>query len=86
MSPEEIIKDYIVRELLYDTTDVALLVDDNLLGPGMLDSLNVLQLVHFVEQRFAIQIPQTDVTVTKFGSIGAIVNYIESRREQSSGN
>lgn len=77
MNVEDIIQEYVVRELIYDTSDVTLAVDDNLLGPGLLDSLKILQLVHFVEQRFAIQIPQTDVVPTKFGSISAIVDYLK---------
>jgi acyl carrier protein len=68
------------RELIYDSPDVTLTVEDNLLLSGLLDSLKILQLVQFIEKRFAIQIPQSDVTITKFGSISAIVDYLKQRQ------
>ena len=77
----EIIKDHIINVLMYQDEDIELDYDDNLLAPGLLDSLKILQLVHFVENRFKIQIPQEDVVVTKFGSIEAISNYLRQRQQ-----
>lgn len=82
MNTGDIIREYVERELIYDLPEATLTVEDNLLQSGLLDSIKILQLVQFIEKRFAIQIPQTDVTVTQFGSINAIVDYLNQRKER----
>jgi acyl carrier protein len=80
---KRILKDYITQELMYESNDVVLEEHDNLLGFGLLDSLNILQLVYFVENRFNLQIPQEDVIITQFSSIKGIVDYLEERGKQA---
>jgi acyl carrier protein len=50
------------------------------LATAVIDSLGILQLVMFVEQRFAVHIPDEDVLVENFRSIAALTDYLEKRR------
>ncbi len=44
------------------------------------DSLNMLQLVAFIEQKFAIQVRPIDFAPQNFSSIAAIARYVAARR------
>jgi acyl carrier protein len=51
--------------------------DDDLFGSGILDSLGILQLVMFIDERFSISVPDEDLVFENFSSISAITKYIE---------
>lgn len=53
--------------------------EDDLLMSGVLDSLNVMSLLAFMQQRFDVKVPAEDVIYEHFVTINAIVNYLESR-------
>jgi acyl carrier protein len=56
--------------------------DTKLLDEGVCDSLGLVQLAVEVESRCAgLRIPDQDITREHFGSVNAILNYIESRQE-----
>jgi len=69
---------YIATDLLNETTR-AIADDEDLLGSGLLDSLSVISLVHFIEQEAGIDIPAEDVTIEHFISLEAIDAYIRRR-------
>ena len=79
MDTQEAIKQYLTKELSSDHKNLNLSVDDNLLIGNLVDSLGVMRLVSFVEQRFNIRVPPEDVTIEHFRSIRVIAEYIESR-------
>jgi acyl carrier protein len=54
--------------------------DEDLLSAGVLDSLAILQLVAFIEDRFGIKVPDEDVVFENFQSINALVAYLEKYR------
>jgi acyl carrier protein len=68
----EYIKDEIMRN-----RNAKLDPDQDLLSAGILDSLGILQLVAFVEEKFGIKIPDEDVVFENFMSINALVSYLE---------
>ena len=76
---QEIVKDYVTRELADDGKGTDLKEGDNLLANGIMDSLGVLKLVSFIEQEFDIRVPDEDVTVQNFRTLKDIANYLESK-------
>jgi acyl carrier protein len=54
--------------------------NEDLLSAGILDSLAILQLVAFVEDRFGVKIPDEDVVFENFQSINALNTYLERYR------
>lgn len=49
--------------------------DTGLFSGGLIDSLNVIELVNFVEAQIGRAVPPTDITLENFDSIDRIVDY-----------
>lgn len=76
MNAAAILKEYIRQELMSGAGG-DLDVNENLLAAGIVDSLGVLRLVSFVEEKFGIEVADEDVTLENFQSIQSMVDYIE---------
>ena len=75
---DTIIKDYISRELVQDPTLLPLANETALIESDILDSLNLLRLVVFLEERFAITIGEADLHPANFATVNAICAYLYS--------
>jgi acyl carrier protein len=53
--------------------------DDSFLESGIIDSTGVLQLISFLEERFAIQLQEGDLTPDKLDSIERATRLVEAR-------
>jgi len=69
---------YIATDLLNEA-DRVIGVDEDLLASGLLDSLGVMSLIHFIEQDLRIDVPAEDVVIENFTSLRAIDNYLKRR-------
>jgi len=69
----EFIKQEIMRNPKAKLSD-----DEDLLSAGILDSLAILQLVAFIEDRFGIKVPDEDVVFENFMSISTLTKYLEN--------
>ena len=74
------IRAFIEDEYLYLHPDLELADGDELLALGVIDSLGFVELVEEVQTSYGIQVPDTEITVQNFGSIDAIVAYVERKR------
>ncbi len=54
--------------------------DDSLLELGIIDSVKMLDLINFIEEKFGIKVEDDDLYPENFDSINAIVNYIQSKK------
>jgi acyl carrier protein len=76
---EAVINDYISRELVQDATLLPLGNTTSLLETGVLDSLSLLRLVIFIQERFGITVDDVDLVPEHFDSVDAICAYLRSR-------
>ena len=76
---ETIVSDYISRELVPDAALLPLTNETSLLDSGILDSLSLLRLVVFLEERFGITMGDADLLPENFSSVNAICAYLRSR-------
>ena len=53
--------------------------DTGLLDTGLLDSINLVGLIQFLEDRFAIKIPDSDIGADLFTSPATLIAYVEKR-------
>ena len=53
--------------------------DASLTGEGVLDSMGVLELIMFVEERFGFKVPDEDTLPENFDSVDRIVRYLGDR-------
>ena len=81
MSPtESAIHDYLVTELFYDRELAGLGLDDDLIERGWLDSLGILKVVGFCEERFGVEIPDREVVPDHLATVRAIAALVERTR------
>lgn len=71
-----VVKEYVEQELL---NGKSVADNDELLLNGLIDSIGVMRLVTFIEQKCGISIPPEDVTIDHFANLLAIDAYIQDR-------
>ena len=76
---ETVINEYISRELVQDPALLPLADDIPLLESGILDSLTLLRLVVFLEERFGITMGDADLLPENFASVNTICAYLRAR-------
>ncbi len=74
--------------LRFIASDVALVdgtvdVETDLVMSGLIDSLGVMALVDWLEQRLGIVIDPTDVVIEHFESVASIIGYLRGRDDCS---
>jgi acyl carrier protein len=77
---ETVINDYIGREFVQDPALLPLADETSLLDSGILDSLSLLRLVVFLEERFGITMGDADLLPENFASVNAICAYLRARQ------
>ncbi len=79
MQTQEILHNFIQTKILAGKTSGEIGHDDDLLLSGLVNSLDVLRLVTFVQETFAIQVPPEDIVIENFQTIEALARYVQSR-------
>ena len=82
MSTKEIIREFISCELLHDSRETPLQDEDQLIESGIIDSLGIMTLLVFLEEKFSLQISGEELIPENFGSIAAISNLIDRQLSQ----
>lgn len=75
---ENALAEFVRNELLHGRK-VALTEGADLLSAGIVDSLGILRLVSFIEDRFGVKVPDEDVVFENFQSIRAMGTYVSQR-------
>ncbi|VAW32770.1 hypothetical protein MNBD_CHLOROFLEXI01-1193 [hydrothermal vent metagenome] len=78
MNASVVLKEYI-REELMNGSNGELDDAENLLAAGIIDSLGILRLVSFVEEKFGIEVPDEDVTIDNFQSVQSMSDYVATQ-------
>jgi acyl carrier protein len=73
---------FIEENFLYLDPDADLADDQELLAAGIVDSLGFVELVEEVEARYAVGVQDVEITEENFGSVAAIVSYVERKRAE----
>ena len=77
---ETVINDYISREFVRDPALLPLADETPLLDSGILDSLSLLRLVVFLEERFGITMGEADLLPENFANVKTICAYLRARQ------
>ncbi|MET9697479.1 phosphopantetheine-binding protein [Streptomyces sp. NPDC006529] len=80
MSNVDTIKHFVISEFLPGTAPTELPVDHDLLNDGVIDSLGVLKLIAWVEDRFELAVGDADLDPNNFRSVEAIDHFIADAR------
>lgn len=82
MQTEQILIRHIVEEIAWDRDHLSISPDDQLLD-GLLDSLDVLKLVVFVEEQFHVRVTDEELVPENFASITQLAAFIGSKQQPS---
>lgn len=75
MSTQSILTNYIREEFARGRKEID--ADEDLLSSGILNSLAILKLVSFIEDRFNIRVPDEDIVFENFQNIQSLSQYLE---------
>lgn len=77
LAVERILRDFLVRQGANLDGDLA--SDRDLLEEGVIDSLLILELIDFIEERFSVHVPVDDITPTNFQTLRSISILVATR-------
>jgi len=75
-----VIKTYIAQNILFSGDSYPYPDEASFLDEGIVDSMNVLELVNFVEDRFGIKVTDTDIVPDNFDSVGKLAAFIQGKK------
>lgn len=79
MDTQTILTDYITKELAIGRAK-NVSPDDDLIATGVLDSLGLMQLVLFIDEKLSIHIPDEDVVIDNFRTVRILADYLDRQR------
>jgi len=85
VSFEDDLLTFITDRLLAVPPAAALQAEDDLLSSGLVDSIGVMRIVAFIEERFGIAVPPEDVRIEHFLTVQDIARYLTARRAGDAG-
>ncbi len=81
MDSRQTIRSFILKNFLF-TDDASALADDAaLIRGGIVDSTGVLELIEFLEERYAIRVAPEEMIPAHFDSIDAIDAFVARKRQ-----
>jgi acyl carrier protein len=76
---EELVRQYIAQNILFSNNGYPYADDASFLDEGIIDSMNVLELVAFVEEKFGITVQDQDIVPDHFDSVSKLAAYVRRR-------
>jgi len=80
MNIESVVKDFIRNELMFGSDGARLDSATDLIGSGMLDSVAVLRLILFIEERFGVHVADGEVLPDNFRTVDMIRSFVENKQ------
>jgi len=78
---ERTLKDYIVKEFMYDKLEITLANDLPLIESGIIDSLGIFTLIGYIESEMKVKIRPDDVVIENFETVDAVTTLVKSRQK-----
>jgi acyl carrier protein len=73
------LRKFIQENFMFGLDDFQLSPDDSLIEKGLIDSSGVLELIAFLEQKYAITIEDSELVPENLDSINALTRFIERK-------
>ncbi len=83
MTPEEIIRNHIAKDILFSQKGYPYPDDASFLENGIIDSMNVMELIMFVEENFGLEVADEDIVPDHFDSVNRIAAYVRRKTGQA---
>lgn len=79
MTTHECLKDYMIGDIIASNGIGSIQLDGNLLDQGVIDSLGIMKLVIFMENKFNIKIDDEEIIPENFQSLDCMVDFINQK-------
>ena len=73
------LRKFIQENFMFGLENIELSPDDSLIGKGLIDSSGVLELIAFLEQKYAITIEDSELVPENLDTINALTRFIERK-------
>lgn len=80
-SVDELLRKYIAENILFSNDGYPYPDEASFLENGIVDSMNVLELVMFVEQRFGVKVEDSEIVPDNFDSIAKLASFVRRKQE-----
>jgi len=80
------IRQFIIENFYYGQDDASLTDDVSFLENGIIDSTGVLELVSFVQNRYAVRVTDDELVPANFDSLSKLAAYLDRKREAGKGD
>lgn len=80
---EKDVREFIADNFILDEDAEEIDRDESLTQNGVLDSMGVLELIMFIEERFDVKVPDEDTLPENLDSVGRISEYVRGRLEEA---
>ena len=80
MEMEKEIRNFVVENFLFGAKDTELAEHDSFLEKGIIDSTGVLEIVHFLESRYGIEVDDDDLVPNNLDSVENIVRFVARKQ------
>ena len=84
-STREIVRKFIRKDLAKNSEHLVITDQDNIIMNGMVDSLGLIKIVNFLEERFSIKLKDEDIIPDHFESIESISILLEQTLNSQEG-
>lgn len=78
---EKQIRTYIAQNILFTGNEYPYTDDISFLDQGVVDSMNVLELVNFVEERYGLRVEDRDIVPDNFDSVARLAAYVRNKKQ-----
>jgi len=82
MTPEEIVRTHIAKDILFNNKGYPFPDEASFLENGIIDSMNVMELIMFVEENFGLAVADEDIVPDNFDSVSKIAAYVRRKTGQ----
>jgi acyl carrier protein len=76
---ERDVRQFVADNFILDRGADDLPGDESLTQSGVLDSMGVLELILFIEERFGVKVPDEDTLPSNLDTVDNIVRYVQGR-------
>lgn len=84
MDIETQIREYIAKNLLFSEDGFSYSDEASFLQEGIVDSVGVLELVSFIEDKMGVKVEDREITPDNFDSVSNLAGFIRRKKEKVS--
>jgi len=81
IDPRATLRTLILEDYLFTDDESALTDDMSFLNEGILDSMGILEIIMFLEERFQVTVAEDEMVPQNLDSINNLLGYIERKRK-----